>query len=90
MGLYDSVRCEYPLRNPLHQELEYQTKDLECALGEYTITREGKLVARPGRLWAITSTRSRGERPPGRPPHAPFRSPPGLRLPHRQGSRVGE
>lgn len=48
MGLFDTVRCEYPLRNPVHQKLEYQTKDLECALGEYTITREGKLVAQPG------------------------------------------
>lgn len=49
MGLFDTVRCEYPLRNPAHQKLAYQTKDLECMLAEYTITRDGRLVLHPGK-----------------------------------------
>lgn len=50
MGLFDTVKCEYPLPNSLHQDLEFQTKDLECLLDHYTITRDGRLVRhhRPG------------------------------------------
>jgi hypothetical protein len=44
MGLYDTVKCEYPLPEPLHQDLEFQTKDLECLMDHYTITRDGGLV----------------------------------------------
>lgn len=49
MGLYDTVRCRYPL--PHHQDAEFQTKDLECllegnsgmggSLSEYEITEAG-------------------------------------------------
>jgi hypothetical protein len=51
MGMFDTVRCEYPLPYARHQDLEYQTKDLECLLVHYTITRDGRLVlnARQGR-----------------------------------------
>jgi len=51
MGMFDSIRCEYSLPEPRHQDLEYQTKDLECLLARYTITRDGRLVlhARQGR-----------------------------------------
>jgi len=34
MGLFDEVRCEYPMANPAHQGLLFQTKDLECLLDE--------------------------------------------------------
>lgn len=44
MGLFDTIHCEYPLPVPQHQELEFQTKDLECLLDEYTITRDGRLL----------------------------------------------
>jgi len=44
MGLFDTVKCKYPLPNPKHQDLEFQTKDLECLLGEYTITADGRLL----------------------------------------------
>ncbi|HEY2292624.1 MAG TPA: hypothetical protein VGM86_18135, partial [Thermoanaerobaculia bacterium] len=51
MGMFDTVHCKYPLPNSRHQDLEFQTKDLECLLGQYTITRGGRLVwhARRGR-----------------------------------------
>ena len=51
MGLFDTVRCNYPLPDPRHQDLEYQTKDLECAMDTYTITREGRLVYHARRGW---------------------------------------
>ena len=44
MGLFDTVRCHYRLSNPAHQELEFQTKDLECLLDDYVITFEGRLI----------------------------------------------
>src|SRR5439155_1606017 len=31
----NTVRCEYRLPNPAHQDLEFQTKDLECLLDHY-------------------------------------------------------
>lgn len=42
--MFDEVRCQYPLPNPAHQGLLFQTKDLECLLDEYVITRRGRLV----------------------------------------------
>lgn len=55
MGLFDTVRCEYPLPDQQHQDLEFQTKDLERCLESYTITQEGRLVwhARRGRRGPI-------------------------------------
>lgn len=44
MGMFDTLYCQYPLPNPRHQDLEFQTKDLENLLDTYTITREGRLV----------------------------------------------
>lgn len=44
MGLFDEVRCDYPLPNPEHQDLKFQTKDLENLLDEYVVTRRGRLV----------------------------------------------
>lgn len=46
MGLFDTVYCEYPLPDARHQDLDFQTKDLERTLDEYTITRDGRLVRR--------------------------------------------
>ena len=50
MGMFDTIYCQYPLPNPRHQDLDFQTKDLECLLDTYTITREGRLVqhVKPG------------------------------------------
>ncbi len=44
MGLFDTIFCEYPLPDARHQALDFQTKDLECTLGKYTITRDGRLL----------------------------------------------
>jgi len=44
MGLFDEVRSEYRLPNPAHQNLVFQTKDLESLMDEYVITRRGRLV----------------------------------------------
>ena len=44
MGLFDTIHCEYPLPDARHQDLEFQTKDLERLLANYTITRDGRLV----------------------------------------------
>lgn len=50
MGLFDTVKCEYPLPIAAHQDREYQTKDLGSLLDRYTITRNGQLIRhrRPG------------------------------------------
>ncbi len=55
MGMFDTVYCEYPLPNPRHQDLEFQTKNLECALFTFTITRDGRLVRRGRRGWGRDS-----------------------------------
>jgi hypothetical protein len=44
MGLFDTVRCEYPLPVASHQDLEYQTKSLDSLMERYTITRDGRLI----------------------------------------------
>src|SRR3954451_23376017 len=51
MGMFDTVYCEYPLPDARHQDLEFQTKNLECALFTFTITRDGRLVRRAWRGW---------------------------------------
>ncbi len=55
MGMFDTVYCEYPLPNARHQDLEFQTKNLECALFTFTITRDGRLVRRGRRGWGRDS-----------------------------------
>ncbi|MFL6235554.1 MAG: hypothetical protein ACJ76N_20630 [Thermoanaerobaculia bacterium] len=44
--MFDTVHCEYPLPDARHQDLDFQTKNLECALFTYIITREGRLIRR--------------------------------------------
>lgn len=44
MGMFDTVYCEFPLPDPGHQGLEFQTKDLESLLDRYTITADGRLM----------------------------------------------
>jgi hypothetical protein len=53
MGLFDHVRCEYPLPDPTQQEREFQTKDLDSLMHHYVITRDGRLIrkARPDDGW---------------------------------------
>lgn len=50
MGMFDTLHFEYPLPDPQHQNLDFQTKDLECALLDFTVTRDGRLIGRVGRF----------------------------------------
>lgn len=46
MGMFDYVKCEYPMPEGFEdvQDAAHQTKDLECYMTNYLITREGRLV----------------------------------------------
>jgi hypothetical protein len=52
MGMFDSIRCDYPLPLPLEvvdklpdiYEKEFQTKDFENLLDYYILTEEGELL----------------------------------------------
>lgn len=45
MGMYDHIRCEVPLPGlPDPSKMEFQTKDLECMLENYTINKDGRLI----------------------------------------------
>jgi hypothetical protein len=44
MGLFDTLECDFPLPDPEYQDLEFQTKDLECFMERYSITRDGRLL----------------------------------------------
>jgi hypothetical protein len=52
MGLFDEVRCDYPLPSAAHQGLLFQTKDLDNILAEYRVTRRGRLVQTKGGWFA--------------------------------------
>lgn len=44
MGLFDTVICEYPLEGGLPKWIKrhpFQTKDLECMMTQYTISKDG-------------------------------------------------
>jgi hypothetical protein len=45
MGMYDDVTCEHPLPGePKPKDNHFQTKDLDCLMDRYTITRDGRLL----------------------------------------------
>lgn len=44
MGMFDNIKCEYPLPEAEAQDLHFQTKDFDCQMENYTITKEGRLV----------------------------------------------
>jgi hypothetical protein len=44
MGMYDYLKCHYPLPDPEFQSDQFQTKDLDCELKVYEITVNGKLI----------------------------------------------
>lgn len=47
MGMFDIVRCEFPLSDTdVTADENFQTKDLDNAMGEYIITAEGHLLRR--------------------------------------------
>lgn len=44
MGMFDTLKCKYPLPEKEVQEDSFQTKSLDCLLDNYTITEQGKLI----------------------------------------------
>jgi hypothetical protein len=44
MGMFDDLKCEYPLPDPEVQDKWFQTKDFNCHMDKYTITKEGRLI----------------------------------------------
>ncbi len=43
MGMFDTVICFFPLDDPAHNKIEFQTKSLHCDGTEYRITTDGEL-----------------------------------------------
>ncbi len=44
MGMFDNLRCEYPLPDKEAQNEEFQTKTFNCFLDLYIITKDGDLI----------------------------------------------
>ena len=44
MGMFDYIKCEYPLPDKEVQNHDFQTKDFDNAMDCYTITADGKLI----------------------------------------------
>lgn len=44
MGMYDNVNVYYKMPDPEIQDEVFQTKSFECAMDDYTITEEGRLI----------------------------------------------
>ena len=46
MGMFDTIHCKYPLPDltSSNYEKDFQTKDFECVLDNYTITEKGRLI----------------------------------------------
>jgi len=44
MGMFDYVKCEYPLPDSRLQDQVFQTKDFESALDTFRITAGGRLI----------------------------------------------
>ena len=43
MGMFDTLRCDYPLPDPEFQERTFHTNDLGCLLDHYRIDTDGRL-----------------------------------------------
>ena len=44
MGMFDKLRCEYPLPDAEMQDEQFQTKDFYRLLENYLITKAGRLI----------------------------------------------
>ncbi len=48
MGMFDEIRCKYPLPIALPDWVDwFQTKDLDCTLRQFEITEDGRLIELP-------------------------------------------
>ena len=54
MGMFDEIRCEYPIPDAEVQDALFQTKDFDCQLHLYTITKEGRLIHHDGHLELVS------------------------------------
>lgn len=50
MGMFDYIKVETPLPRHGFQDIEFQTKDLECCLHHYTIKEDGRLFVEKFRI----------------------------------------
>ncbi|CAN5485321.1 hypothetical protein BH10ACI1_BH10ACI1_22070 [soil metagenome] len=60
MGLFDNLKCEYPLNEKENQELIFQTKSLYCFMESYTISVDGFLF-HDSKFWGRTKVAFSGE-----------------------------
>jgi hypothetical protein len=60
MGLYDNLKCEYPLPDKTVQEDTFQTKSFYRALENYLITTDGRLI-HESRMWGKVEVPFDGE-----------------------------
>jgi hypothetical protein len=44
MGMFDEIRCEYPLPDAIVQDETFQTKSFDRDMAHYTITADGRLI----------------------------------------------
>jgi hypothetical protein len=45
MGMFDYLKCDWPLEDPAHNALQFQTKDTNAQwMEQYTITSDGRLI----------------------------------------------
>ncbi len=44
MGMFDEIRCEYPLPDAAMQDATFQTKSFDRDMTHYTITADGQLI----------------------------------------------
>ncbi|MCP9496842.1 MAG: hypothetical protein MSG64_20590 [Pyrinomonadaceae bacterium MAG19_C2-C3] len=53
MGMFDELRCEYPLPDAAVQDAVFQTKSFDRAMTCYTITADGRLVEHTARFVSV-------------------------------------
>ena len=46
MGMYDTIKVNFPLPegHEEYQDLEFQTKDLDCSFEHFVISKDGELI----------------------------------------------
>ena len=60
MGLFDYLKCEYPLPDGGGEDLSFQTKSFYRRFENYVITKDGKLI-HDSNLWGKTAVAFDGE-----------------------------